>query len=336
MKELIKKLVEAYGPSGREESVRALITELIHPHVDELRTDALGNLIALRKGSALPGGRRGRRVMIAAHMDELGVIITHVDKKGFLRFNTIGGVFMPTLVGSRVVFANGAVGVIGWEKWLKGGDHHPAMQELFIDVGATSPADAPVGVGDVACFMRSFSDLGARLTSKAMDDRIGCAVGVQALLELKDSPHEVYLVFTTQEEVGVRGALVSAYGIEPEVGLALDVTDTGDTPEATPMAVELGGGPAIKVMDSGAITHPAVKAWMIETAVRLELRYQLEVLPFGGTDAMAIQRSRAGIPAGCLSVPCRYIHTPSEMVDYTDVQGAVRLLVGLLSAEITF
>ncbi len=329
MKELIKRLVETYGPSGREENVRALITELIRDKVDALRTDALGNLIAYKRGT---GG--GKRVMVAAHMDELGVAITHIDKKGFLRFATIGGVWPLTLVGSRVLFANGVVGVIGWEKWLHSNDR-PPFEELFIDVGATSPQDAPVTVGDIACFMRSFNDLGARLTSKAMDDRISCAVGVQALLELPGSPNDIYLVFTTQEEVGTRGALVSAYGIDPEVGLALDVTGTGDTPEAVPMAVELGGGPAIKVMDDGAITHPAVKKWMIETAKRLGLRYQLEVLPFGGTDAMAMQRTRAGVPAGCLSIPCRYIHTPSEMVDYSDVQGAVKLLVELLSKEIT-
>jgi tetrahedral aminopeptidase len=330
MKELIKKLVEAYGPSGHEEPVRALLTETIRAHADAVHTDALGNLIALKKGR---GG--GKRVMVAAHMDEIGVIVTYVDKQGFLRFARVGGVTPATLIGSRVRFASGACGVIGREKWLHD-TTPPAWEQLFLDVGATSPEKAPVGIGDAACFERPFADLGQRLVSKAMDDRIGCAVAAQALLEMGDSPNDVYIVFTTQEEVGVRGAIVSAFGVEPEVGIALDVTDTGDTPEAHPMAVKLGGGPAIKVMDSYSLTHPGVKRWMSDAAERLGLPYQLEVLEFGGTDASAIQQSRAGVPAGCLSIPCRYVHTPSEMVDYGDVQGAVKLLVEMLSNPIAW
>ena len=158
-----------------------------------------------------------------------------------------------------------AVGVISWEKWLQSQDR-PPMDELFIDVGATSPENAPVGVGDPAVFDRPFADLGRRLVSKAMDDRIGCAVAVQALLEMDGSPNDIYFVFTTQEEVGPRGAVTAAFGVNPEVGLAVDVTDTGDTPEAKPMAVELGKGPAIKVMDSGLLAHPGVKAWMTRVA----------------------------------------------------------------------
>jgi len=328
VKELVRKLVEAYGPSGREEQVRALIEGLVRPKVDETRTDGLGNLIALRKGT---GG--GKRVMIAAHMDEIGLIVTYIDKKGFCRFGTVGGVSTLSVIGSRARFANGAVGVIGWEKWFRSGDR-PTQEELFLDVGAVPGGQAPVSVGDVAGFDRPFVDLGQRLVSKAMDDRIGCAVAAQTLLELGPSPHDLYFVFTTQEEVGLRGATVSAFGVEPEVGVAIDVTGTGDTPEAHPMAVELGNGPAIKVMDSDALVHPGVKDWMVQTAQGLGIKYQLEVLEFGGTDAGAMQRSRAGVPAGCLSIPCRYIHTPSEMVDYGDVQGAVKLLVGMLSKPI--
>jgi len=329
LKELIKNLVEAYGPSGREEMVRAVIEGLVREHADELRTDALGNLIALKKGS---GG--GKRVMVAAHMDEIGVMATYVDKKGFVRFATVGGVFSQTTMGARVRFENGAIGVISWEKWLRSSDR-PPMDELFIDVGATSPDNTPVGVGDAAVFDRPFADLGQRLVSKAMDDRIGCAVAIQALMELASSPNDIYFVFTTQEEVGTRGAETSAFGVYPDVGLAVDVTDTGDTPEARPMAVELGKGPAIKIMDRGALTHSGVKTWMTQTAEAHGIPYQLEVLEFGGTDARAIQRSRAGVPAGCLSVPCRYIHSPSEMVDYQDVQNAVRLLGALLSNPIS-
>jgi len=329
VKEIIKSLVETYGPSGCEDQVRARIEALVRPHVDDVRADALGNLIAYKKG----GG--GKRVMVAAHMDEIGVIVTHIDKHGFMRFGVVGGVFPKIVVGSRVRFANGTVGVIGWEKWLQDMSGAPSLSELFLDVAATSPSDAPVGVGDMAAFDRPYYEQGNRLVSKAMDDRIGCAVAIQALLEMGDSPNDIYLVFTSQEEVGTRGAMTSAYGIEPEVGIAVDVTPVGDTPESRPMAVSLGAGPAISVMDSGAIIHPGVKNWMIHTAEAEQISYQLEILDMGGTDARAIQRTRAGVPAGCLSIPCRYVHTPSEMVDYGDVQGSVKLLTAMLRQPIS-
>lgn len=329
MKEIIKKLVEAYGPSGHEGQVRALIEGLIRDKADEIRTDALGNLIAFKKGT---GG--GKRIMTASHMDEIGVIVTYVDKKGFVRCAPIGGVRTMTLVGSRVRFADGTVGVIGAEKWMRSADL-PPWEELFVDVGATSADDVPVGVGDAAVFDRPFADLGKRLVSKAMDNRIGCAVNLQALLEMGESPNDVYFVFTTQEEVGLRGATVSAFGVEPDVAIALDVTTVGDTPEAYPMSVSLGDGPTIKVMDSSVIVPAAVKNWMMQTAQKAGIKYQPEVLERGGTDTAAIQRSRAGIPAGCISIPCRYVHSPSEMVDYDDVQGAVRLTVELLTNPVT-
>ena len=329
MKELIKKLVEAYGPSGREGEVRALIEGLARDAADDLRIDALGNLIVLKKGS---GG--GKRIMLAAHMDEIGVVVNYIDEKGFARIHPVGGVSPMTLVGNRVRFASGVLGTIGYEKWFQADAKLPKWEELFLDVGATSRDDSPVHVGDFGGFVRPFEDLGQRLVAKSMDDRIGCAVGLQALLEMDASPNDVYFCFTVQEEVGTRGAMVSAFGIEPEVALALDVTLTGDTPEAAPMAVSLGKGPAIKVMDSGMLTHPGVKRWMIAAAERLDIDYQLEVLRRGSTDARAMQLSRAGVPAGCLSIPARYVHTPSEMVDYGDVQGAVKLLLELITREV--
>ena len=328
MKKLIRKLVEAYGPSGHEGQIRTLIDGIVRDKVEEIRTDALGNLIALKKGADA-----GKRVMVAAHMDEIGLVVTHVDKKGFLRFGRVGGVFPATLIGGRVRFANDAIGVIGWEKWFHG-TSLPAWEELFIDVGATCPEDPPVGVGDIAAFVRPFADLGERLVAKAMDDRIGCAVLIQALMEMNEPANDIYLVFTVQEELGTRGAMVSAFGVQPDIALAVDVTFVGDTPEAHPMAVALGDGPAIKVMDAGMISHPGVKNWMIDRAQTLEIKHQLEVLELGATDARAMQVSRAGVPAGCISIPCRYVHTPSEMVDYGDVLGAVKLLVGLLSEEV--
>jgi tetrahedral aminopeptidase len=331
MKELIQSLVETVGPSGHEGRVRSLLEARIGDAA-EMRVDRMGNLIALRRRTT---DEQGKRIMIAAHMDEIGLIVTHVDQKGFLRFGRIGGVTPATLIGSRVRFANEAEtpGVIGWEKWLRSTDK-PEWKELFIDVGATSQEDSPVNVGDVAVFDRPFETLGQRLVSKAMDDRIGCAVALQTLLEMEDSPNDVYFVFTVQEEVGTRGATVSAFGIEPDVAVAVDVTDTGDTPESQPFPIALGQGPAIKIMDTGMLTHPAVKDWMIRTAEELGVPYQREVLELGSTDARAIQLSRSGVPAGCLSIPCRYIHTPSEVVDMEDVTHSVALLKALVSEPV--
>jgi tetrahedral aminopeptidase len=329
MKELIKKLVEAYGPSGCEEEVSAIIRSEITGKVDDLRTDNLGNLIAFKKGNG-----RGKRIMISAHMDEIGLIVSYIDKNGYARIGQVGGIPIATLTGGRARFANGTIGVLYNEKdaWMGPG----ALADCYIDTGATSPETSPVKVGDVACLQRPLDDLGTRLVSKAMDDRIGCAVAVQALLEISTSPNDIYIVFSTQEELGCRGAMVAAYGIEPEIGVAVDVTLTGDTPQCRPMAVELGKGPAIKVKDSGMLAHPGVKRWMVATAERLGIPYQLEVLLGGTTDAYSIQTSRSGVAAGCLSVPTRYVHSPSEMVDYADVLNSVKLLVGMLSEAVTW
>jgi endoglucanase len=210
------------------------------------------------------------------------------------------------------------------------------LENLYIDVGATSKADCPVKVGDLAAFDRPFLDLGSRLVSKAMDDRIACAVLIETLRQLETTPHEVAFVFSTQEEVGLRGATVAAYGLDPELGIAVDVTGSGDTPKGMRMEVGLGKGPAIKVRDGGMLSDPRVVRWMVATAEAAGLPYQMEVLEGGTTDARAIQLARAGVLAGCLSIPTRYLHSPSEMVDYNDVQNAVRLMIALLSGPIQF
>ena len=334
MKQIIRKLTEAYGPSGREAGIRDIIRSEIEGmgvlarKGASVRVDPLGNLIVSTKGK---GG--GRRVMLAAHMDEIGIVVTHIDEKGFLRFGSVGGVRPLHLHGSRVRFGNGVTGVIGLEK-LDDASKVPPLEKFYIDVGAKDRSASPVKVGDIACFSRACRELGERIVAKAMDDRIGCAVLLETLRDLTASPHDVHFVFTVQEEVGLRGATTSGYGIEPEVALAVDVTTTGDTPECAPMAVNLGGGPAIKVKDGGMIAHLGVKDWLVRTAESSTIPFQLEVLVGGTTDAMAIQTSRAGVPAGCVSIPTRYVHSPSEMIDYGDAMGAVKLLRNALSGPI--
>lgn len=323
---LLEKLLMTFGPSGNEERIREVIKEEIKDYVDEIKVDALGNLIAIKKGN-------GKKIMIASHMDEIGVMITNIDEKGFLRFTNIGGVSPFTSLYQRVMFANGTIGVVGMEKLDEIKDLK--LNKMYIDIGVSSKEEAMkrVNVGDVACFYTPFVQKDDALVSKAMDDRIGCFVSIEALKALKNSPNEVYFVFTVQEEVGLRGAKTAAYGINADFGIAIDVTATGDTPKASTMDVSLGIGAAIKVKDMSIIAHPGVKNLMTQVAKENNIPHQYEVLDMGGTDSGAIHLTRSGIPSGVISIPCRYVHSPSEMVSASDVENAIKLLVKILEKE---
>lgn len=332
MQKLAKQLCEAFGVSGFEDEIRAVIRGEIAGMVDDVKVDALGNLVAFRRGT---GG--GRRVMLAAHMDQIGLMVTHVDEKGFLRFTPIGYLFPLACWGGQVRFADGTVGTIGLDGRKDPTEELPALRDMYVDVGATERAQVRQKVGDVAAFWPGFAAQGNAWFSPNLDDRAGCAVLVQLLAELAgvDIAHDLYVVFTTQEEVGPRGARTSAYAIDPEVAIAVDVTDTGDVPYATPaMEVYLGRGVAIKVQDSGMISHPGLNRLLIAAAEAEGAPYQLEVLQGGTTDAYAIQVSRAGVPATALSLPSRHIHTPSQIVDVRDVEAAVKLLRAFLARPI--
>ena len=331
MKKLLQTLTETFGPSGYEDEVRKVVRREVESLADEIRVDTLGNLIVRKRPTK--AAQDARKIMIAAHMDEIGVIASHVDENGFIRFAPIGGVFRRYVLGGRVRFLNGTPGIIGYDR-LDNVNELPTLDKVYIDVGATSPRDCPVKVGDVAAFDRQFSDLGDRLAAKSMDNRVGVLVAIETLRALKSTSFDVYFVFTTQEEVGVRGATTSAYGVDPDLGIALDVTPSGDTPNALRMEMALGKGPCIKIQDVGMIADSRVVQWMVRTAEKNKIPYQREVLLIGGTDARAIQLTRAGVPAGCISVPVRYVHSPSEMVDYSDVQNTVKLLSALLRTPI--
>ena len=331
MKRLLKTLTETFGPSGYEDNVRAIVRAEVESLADEMRVDTLGNLIARKRPSR--SAREPKRIMIAAHMDEIGLMVSHVDEKGFVRFSPIGGVFRRYVVGGRVRFLNGVPGVIGFDR-LDNVNELPTLDKVYIDVGATSKKDCPVRIGDVAAFDRPYSELGNRLVAKSMDNRVGVLIAIEALRALKSTPHDVYFAFTTQEEVGTRGAATSAYGIDPHLGIALDVTPSGDTPNALKMEMTLGKGPCVKIQDVGMLADPRIVQWMIRAAEKNRIPYQREVLLMGGTDAQAIQLARAGVPAGCISVAVRYVHSPSEMVDYSDVQNAIKLLTAVLRTPI--
>lgn len=322
MIDLTKKLVETWGPSGYEHRIREIIREEVADLVDEIYVDGLGNLIC-RVGSG------GKKVLIASHMDEIGLMTNYEEpESGYLRFTNIGGLMTNTLNGNRVLFEDGTVGVISVHNGGK------ALSDFYVDV-ETDGGENATPVGQPAGFMREMQVRGKRIVAKSLDDRIGCVVAIEAMRKLnKQTPNEVYFAFTVQEEVGLRGAKTAAQGVSPDVGIALDVTGTGDQIRGRKMAVKLGGGAAIKVHDPGLIVPPAIKNWMIDRCETDNIPYQLELLAGGTTDASAIQMADAGVPSGCISIPTRYIHTTSETADLDDVQACIDLLVGLLSNEI--
>lgn len=323
MKQLIKELTESFGPSGSEDKIRETIIEKVRPYADSINVDKMGNIIAQK-------GTSGERLMLAAHMDEIGIIVTNIDDKGFLRFSNVGGLSPFTLIGERVVFANGTIGVFGMEKMDDMKDLK--INKMFIDIGALSREEAKqkVKIGDMGTFYRECSISGDYIISKALDDRAGCAVLIKVMEQLKKPGYQTFFVFTVQEEVGLRGAKTSSFGVDPDLAIAVDVTLTGDTPEAPKMAVALGKGPAIKVKDNSIISHPKIKDALISAAEQKKVPYQLEVLEFGGTDSGAIHLSRSGVPSGGLSIPSRYVHSPSEMVHLKDLEMAVELLTGFI------
>jgi tetrahedral aminopeptidase len=331
--ELIKKLTEAWGPSGYEHQVRALIQNEVSDLADDIRVDGLGNLIC-RVGQ--PG--QGKRVMIAAHMDEIGIMATFAEAKtNYLRFTNIGGLIFTSLHGNRVKFEDGTIGVIAaHDSFGKGRTSVNSTEDFFIDVQDES-GESCIQAGQPAGFWRETQQRGNRVVAKSLDDRIGCVVAIETMRKLKatGTANEIHFAFTVQEEVGVRGAKAAAFGINPDLGIALDVTSTGDEIHGKKMAVKLGSGAAIKVLDSSLIVPKEVVDWMIARAEANNIPYQLELLTGGGTDASAIQNVHSGVPSGCISIPTRYVHTTSETADLSDVQACIDLLTGLLANEIS-
>ena len=322
--ELLKKLTLCYGPSGREDNIRKIIEDIAKPYADEIKTDALGNLIVHKKGN-------GKKIMVAAHMDEIGVIATVIDDNGFIRFSAVGGLYNKDLLGRRVIFENGVVGVIGSEEDNK----DRKILKMYIDIGATDKADCEkkVSIGDMATFCADFYENENCVISKALDNRSGCYVLLKALEKIK-SDNDLYFVFTSQEEVGLRGAKTSAFSIAPDYAIAIDVTDTGDTPDGIKMVTKLGKGAAIKIMDRSVLCDSFVRSKLAELAAENNISYQLEIMNYGGTDAGAISLSGSGVKTGGISIPTRYIHSPSEMINKNDLKSAIDLLCVFLEAQL--
>ncbi len=325
----LKELVNVYGPSGNENRIREYIEKQIKDYVDEITVDAMGNLIARKKGN-------GKRVMIAAHMDQIGLMVTDIDEKGFLRFTNIGGISPYTSLSQKVVFENGTVGVISAEpiddiSKLK-------LSNMFIDIGVNSREEAEknVNIGDVCIYKTEYEENENVVFTSYLDDRVGCYVAIEAIKEIENPKNDLYFVFTVQEEVGLRGAKTSAYKINPEVGIALDVTGSGDIPKAKPFAVNLDKGTAIKVKDNSILTHPKLRELMIDIAKENKIPYQMEVLEFGGTDSGAIHLTKEGVITGAISIPTRYVHSTVETASKNDILNSIKLLVKLLENDLKF
>jgi len=337
----IKRLSEAVGPSGYEHDVRGIVVDLVRDSADKLWTDTLGNVVALK------GGReKGLSLMIAAHMDEIGLFVSHIDDNGFIRVQPIGGIHERALAFQRVIVKTRSGksyrGVIGFKPPHAAKPEEarqiPEMRELFVDVGAKSREEVKnmgIDVGDVIVFERDVAPLGSsRITGKAFDDRVGLAVAVKAFQLIENNEIDVYFVATVQEEVGLKGARTSAYSITPSLALAIDTTVANDIPSISQheWCTALGHGPAIKIADgrsaSGIIVPRDIVDKLIEVASSLGIPYQLEVLPGGTTDASIIQLNKEGVPAGTVSIPTRYLHSSVEVVDMSDVINTVKLVKG--------
>ena len=327
--QLLENILTAYGPSGYEGRVADVIRAALEGHVDELYTDVMGSLIAVKKGDGT-----GKKIMASAHMDHIGMAVVDADENGFLRVCNVGGIRAQKMVSGHVVFGNGVMGVVGADEKIKG---EIQVSDLYIDIGAESREEAleMVALGDICVMAPKMAKLGEnRLASPAMDDRIACYVQAQAVLELpENNKNDVYAVFSVQEEVGLRGATTAAYHVNPDLGIAVDVTGVGDVPKVSvKVPVQLGKGAAVKIMDRSLICTPSVVAMMEKLAEENSIMIQREVLPYGGTDAGAMQRTRGGVPSGAISIPCRYIHSEAETVDKRDVQACIDLLKACLTA----
>ncbi len=319
----LKELIKIVSVSGHEQKIGEYIASKMEPYFDSITTDALGNIICHKEG-------KGKKVMFCAHMDEIGFIVTFIDDDGFIRFAPVGGINFNAAAYTEVLFESGRKGVL-----IPVGGTDPKdykADNFVVDIGAKTKKEAEryVKIGD--CFAirpGAFSMLGGRLTGRPLDDKLGCAILMEAAKNSEGFECDTTFVFTVQEEVGIRGARTAAFAIRPDYGIAIDVTATGDAKGASPMAVKLGGGAAIKIKDQSAICDTTLVEKMKESAKKNDLPYQMEILTYGGTDAASMQLAGEGCRAGCISIPTRYIHSPVETVDMKDVRAACDLVCAL-------
>ncbi|MEE8322103.1 MAG: M42 family metallopeptidase [Candidatus Bathyarchaeia archaeon] len=335
---VLERLSNACGVAGREDEVRVLMKDLLKPNVDEVQEDRLGNVIGVRRGM-----NDSPKVMVAAHMDEIGLMVKNVTAEGFVQFVKIGGIDDRILIAQKVIIhtANRPLtGIIGSKPphILKAEEKKKVIEAeaLFIDVGASSNKEAVkmgIRVGDTVSFDINFTRIGDDVVvGKAFDDRVGCAVLATVMERLSDVDCTIYAVGTIQEEVGLRGAATAAFSLFPDVGIALDATVAGGVPgvKEVETSIKMRRGPAITVADRGLITHPRVLQLLVDAAEKNRIPYQLEAGLPGSTDAARIALTREGVPSGVISIPTRYIHSPISMLSLDDAENAAKLAVAAI------
>ena len=321
---MLKDIMCTTSISGREAPVANKIKSYIEKYVDECYIDALGNLIALKKGSG--NADEKKKVMLCAHMDEIGFMVTFIEESGYIRFAPVGGINFVACAFSEVVSENGVAGVIVPEGRVAGNEM--TADKVYIDIGAKNKKEAErkVKIGDTFVVRAYAKKLcGSRVMGRPFDDRVGCAVQIEIAKAMQDVKHDVYYVFSVQEEVGCRGSKTAAYAVDPDYAIAYDVTGTGDTIGARPMACKLGDGAAIKIKDSSVICDVETVAKLTELAKENKIKYQHEILTYGGTDTSSMQIAKSGCRAAALSIPTRYIHSGVEMIDMADAEACVEL-----------
>jgi putative aminopeptidase FrvX len=334
----LEKLSNACGVTGRENEARDLMVSLMTPYTDEVRVDKLENVIAVKKGKA-----KALKIMLAAHMDEVGLMVKTINKDGFLQFAKMGGIDDRVLPAQRVTVYSkkGAFpGIVGSKPphIQKEEERKKVMtsEDLFIDVGVENKEAAltmGIAVGDPVGFDVKYTAVGKGVViGKAFDNRAGCAVMIEALRLMEKTDYTIFAVGTVQEEVGLRGAGAAAFGLDPDLAIALDVTIAGDTPGVREFdtTVKMGKGPALTITDSGLITTSKVLRWLTEAAEDEKIPYQVEAGLMGSTDAARISLTRQGIPCGNISIPTRYIHSPVGMLNLKDIENCAKLTVAAI------
>jgi endoglucanase len=332
--ELLGKLSNTFGPSGNEEDVAEILRKELEEYADEMHVDKLGNIFFHHHG------KKGyAKIMLSAHMDEVGFIITFIEENGFLRFDTLGGITNNIMLGQQILLRK-------HKGYLKGiiGTKPPHImtpeeqnkiipkEDLFIDIGADSADQAQqkgADIGALGVFDIMFTDLGdGYFRGKSLDDRAGCTVLAEVFKLMKNSPYNIVAVGSVQEELGMRGARTAAWQVDPDYGLALEGTFVADVPNTRPDRVssKIKGGPVITILDRSTFTHPTVLRTLIKAGKEKSIAFQFKKVPMGATDAGAIHLTKAGVPSGTVAVPCRYIHGPASIIHIEDLKNTIRLV----------
>lgn len=339
--EFLKKLCGTPAVPGFEEKFSSLVYDELKPYCDSIKIDRLGNVVAFKKGKS----RAPRKIMLAGHMDEISFVVKHIDKNGFIFFSPLGGFDPRSLVAQRVKvygkqMLDGAIGIkaahiTSEEERVK----VIKISEMFIDVGLpAAKVKRLVEVGDNITLERELIEIGDNVCGKTLDDRVGVYTMIEAFKRMKKNPDDIYAVATVQEEVGVRGARTATFGIDPDIGVAIDITIAADTPgvEERDYTTRLGTGTAIKVLDSLSVSNPKLVLFLKSLAKRKKIKYQSEVLTRGGTDAGAMMITRSGVIAGTISIPCRYTHSVVETCNKRDIEDSIKLLTAFLEESDKF